>query len=57
MNSSRSRPTQNESLTPSKGACRNIIVSVSNSQFVIVGSRDIASSDKGARSYIARELE
>jgi hypothetical protein len=30
---------------------------VSNSQFVIVGSRDIASSDKGARSYVARELE
>ena len=28
--------------------CRNVIVSVSDSQFVIVGSRDIASGDKEA---------
>ena len=47
MNSSRHRSTSNESLTPSKGACRNKIVSVSDSQFVIVGSRGITSSDWG----------
>ena len=51
------RDTEGKTVTI-PGMCQNIpvIVSVSDSS-AIVGSRDIASSDRQARSYITRELE
>ena len=38
-------PTDIERVThTSKGACQNIVVSVSDTEFIIVGSRDIAAT-------------